>query len=61
MPIMLSLRKGWNWEALTRHAVPFGCWEGCGVHVGDAARSEVVVLLGGEVEVPVGGVVGEES
>ena len=46
---------------LTCHAVAFGGREGRGVHVGDAARGEVVVgLLGGEVEKPVV-VAGEEG
>jgi hypothetical protein len=52
---------GGRGEGLTRHAIPFGRREGCGVHVCDSARGEVVVLLGGEVEMPVGGVVREES
>jgi hypothetical protein len=46
---------------LTRHAVSFGCWESGGVHVDDSAGCEVVVFLGGEIEVPVFGVVWEES
>ena len=46
---------------LTRHAIAFRCWEGGGVHVDDAAGGEVVVLLRCEVEVPVFGVVREES
>lgn len=46
---------------LTRYAVAFRCWEGSGVHVDDASGGEVVVLLRCEVEVPVFGVVREES
>jgi hypothetical protein len=59
-PDLLQREGMWTW-ALTRHAVSFGRWEGGGVHVDDASWGEVVVLLGRKVEVPVFGVVWEES
>ena len=54
-------RESRSTDELTGHAVAFRCWEGGRVHVDDASGGEVVVFLHGEVEVPVFGVIREES